>query len=113
MKFRSHAKLNEGGYVAISDEEWFKFKALTERLDHHVFGNGKPPLEARVIASAHQDVMDLRTDMEKRHTENKTTFEKFVETFIKYCDKQEGVNRLVYIGMGIMIALEAVGLFKR
>ena len=101
----------------IAPEEWFKVKDTVERLASNVFGNGKPALEVRILkyvderdahkeANARQDLLDLRHDMDTRHTENRSFFEKL-------SDKHDATQKLVYIGMGIMVALEAVGLFKK
>jgi len=123
MNARSPYRANPGESMEIPQEEWFKVKDTTKRLELHVFGNGKPPLEARMREyvderdshkerNAQQDIVDLRTDIDKRHVENTTTFKEFKLYFESYVNRQADVNRLVYIGMGIMIALEAVGLFK-
>lgn len=94
----------------IRDEDWFRVNDTVKRLEHAILGNGKPPLEERLrsyidIRDSHkernlkQDMVDLRHDQDSRHAENGKKFDKLFQ--------------LVYIGMGIMIALESVGLFKK
>lgn len=94
----------------INFEEWVRVKECVERLDHTVMGNGKPPLETRLREyvdardahkerNARQDNLDLSHKQDLRHEQNSKKFDKLFQ--------------LVYIGMGIMIALESVGLFKK
>jgi hypothetical protein len=101
----------------INDAEWYYVNEMVKRLDHHILGNGKPPLEERLksyidIRDAHkerntqQDLADLREESDKKHDQNTKTLDKM-------SDKQDKIQQLVYIGMGIMIALESVGLFKK
>jgi hypothetical protein len=103
--------------VDVPQEEWFEVKGLAKQLKDHVLGNGKPSLELRIREyvdqqdvhkqnNAKQDLLDLRTDVDKKHMENNAKLDKLA-------DKHDVTQRLVWIGMGIMVTLEAVGLFKR
>lgn len=94
----------------INIEEWVRMKDCVERLEHNVLGNGKPPLETRLREyvdsrdnhkerNARQETADLAHRQDVRHEQNVKKFDKLFQ--------------LVYIGMGIMIALESVGLFKK
>lgn len=101
----------------ITPEEWFEVKSLVKRLDGSIFGNGKPALEVRLReyidqrdahkeANAQQDLIDLRTDVDRKHEENGKKLDRLD-------GRHDQIQKLVYIGMGIMIALESVGLFKK
>lgn len=101
----------------ISQDEWYRVKALVDGMDKVVNGNGKPPLWERVKEyvdqrDAHkernmqQEMLDLRNEIKDRHDENK-------ETSKEQSKKIDTLMRLVYIGLGIVITLESVGLFKK
>ena len=70
-------------------------RATVKRLEHTIEGNGKPSLFER-----------MKTYVDGKHLENKASIDKL-------SDKQDSLMRLVYIGFGIVIALESVGIFKR
>lgn len=101
----------------ISPEEWFEVKGITKNLKDHVLGNGKPALEVRLREyvdqrdnhkerQTQQEIMDLKAEVDAKHRENTTKLDKLA-------DKHDVTQRLVYIGTGIMVALEALGLFKK
>jgi len=107
--------------VEIPAEEWGKFKELVVRIDKNVNGNGKPPLEERLRdyiderddhkeRNHRQDMTDIRSEIDEKHKENQKSISALDAKFDKFTEK---VVPLVYIGMGIMIALESVGLFKK
>lgn len=100
----------------IPQDEWYRVRTLVEGLDKTVNGNGKPPLWERMkeyvdIRDAHkerntqQEIMDLRCEINEKHKENS-------EKADKQADKMDALMKLVYIGLGIVITLESVGLFK-
>ena len=111
----------EGRIVEISTEEWAVAKDLLTRLNHHVFGNGKPALETRLHEyidrrdthkenNAAQMVADLRDEtndrfdkqekkQDERHEQNQEKFDKLFQ--------------LGYVGLGIVITLQAFGLLHK
>lgn len=102
--------------VEITVAEWALMKERLERLDKTVNGNGKPGLKEEIIqyvdrrdrhkeANARQDLDDLRGEFDKKHVENRETTKEF-RTEIKY------LQRLAWVGFGIVITIEALGLFK-
>lgn len=103
--------------IDVPPDEWFKMKSIVEGLDKIVNGNGKPPLWDRMKEyvdqrdthkerNMQQEMIDLRHEIDGKHTENR-------ETLKELMTEHKSIQRLVYIGMGIMIALESVGLFKK
>lgn len=107
--------------MEISNEEWAVAKNLLSRLEHHVFGNGKPPLEQRLHEyidsrdshkenNAAQMVADLREEtngrfdkqeqkQDERHEQNQAKFDRLFQ--------------LGYVGLGIVITLQAFGLLHK
>lgn len=87
----------------ISNEDWFRVKGTVESLDHCVFGNGQPGLEEKLVRYidtkvAHkqrgndQVMADLKKEQDVRHEQN--------------TQKMDGMSRLIYIGLGIVITLQ-------
>lgn len=102
--------------IDITVEEWTQVKELLKGLDRTVNGNGRPGLKEDIIlyvdrrdrhkeANARQDLMELRDYVDEKHIENRETTKEF-RTEIKY------LQRLAWIGFGIVITIEALGLFK-
>lgn len=100
----------------VDPVEWNRVTDLVKRIDHHIFGNGKPALEDRLRLyiderdkhkerNAQQELTDFKGEMNSKHTQN-------VDHMNRLETKMDTVTRLVYIGLGIVIALESVGLFK-
>lgn len=108
----------------IRDEDWFRVNDTVKRLEHAILGNGKPPLEERLRAyidmrdthkerNAKQDLVDMRHEIDEKHKENTKTLDKIELNQGKISDKQDKIATYVYIGLGIVGTLEALGLFKR
>lgn len=101
----------------IPQEDWYRVKACVEGLDKTINGNGKPPLWERVKdyvdqrdthkeRNMQQEMIDLREEINDKHKENK-------ETSQEQSKKIDKLMQLVYIGFGIVLTLESVGLFKK
>src|ERR1700761_7926239 len=107
--------------MEISESDWIRVKDCVERLDKNVNGNGKEPLEMRLTKyiderdehkarNASQELHDFEEAQKLREKENRSVQdERHKENGVKF----DRLFQLVYIGMGIMIALEAIGVFKK
>jgi len=113
--------MREGRVVEISTEEWVLIKNLTERLEHHVFGNGKPALEARLRDyiderdrhkenNSMQALMDFKGETEDRFERQET---KQDERHEQNQEKFDKIFQLLYVGLGIVITLQAFGLLHK
>lgn len=98
--------------IEFDPEKWVRLEQTVERIAHLIDGNGQPALEKRLMKYADdcdehkkrgmEDALGNMTQTQNaRHEENGRKFDRLF--------------MLVYIGMGIILALQFVGLliFKK